>query len=174
MVDKKITPLYLKTHTQKFDLLTIFLLDLSRKSIGALGSIPECTNLLMLDISYNGIQVITGIETLVNLKHINLAYNKLTQIDALKGCTALERVDLQGNQIKDMRTLEAVATGLENLKIIYLQEFNGSGPNPVCSAVKNVRQRLFELWPKLKAVDGFRQNCQVFEPGPIDDEVEKP
>ena len=57
MVDssKKITSLYLKTHTQKFDLLTIFLLDLSKKGIGALGSIVECTNLLMLDVSYNGI-----------------------------------------------------------------------------------------------------------------------
>ena len=50
-MDKKVTPLYLKTHTQKFDLLTIFLLDLSKKSLGALGSIVECTNLLMLDIS---------------------------------------------------------------------------------------------------------------------------
>ena len=73
-----------------------------------------------------------------------------------------------------MRTLEVIATGLESLKIIYLQEFNGSGPNPVCSAVKNLRQRLFELWPKLRAVDGFRQAIPGFEPGPIDENVEKP
>jgi Leucine-rich repeat (LRR) protein len=79
MVDsKKVTSLYLKTHTQKFDLMTIFLLDLSKKQIGALGSISECTNLLMLDISHNGILVLTGIEPLVNLKHLNISYNRLT------------------------------------------------------------------------------------------------
>ena len=74
----------------------------------------------MLDISYNGIQVIVGIETLVNLKHLNLGYNRLTQVDSLKGCVALERIDLQGNQIKDTRTLEVIAGGLENLKVLYL------------------------------------------------------
>lgn len=78
MVEKKVTPLYLKTHTQKFDLLTIFLLDLSKKGLSAIGSVNECTNLLMLDLSNNQIMVVTGIETLVNLKHLNLAYNKLT------------------------------------------------------------------------------------------------
>jgi Leucine-rich repeat (LRR) protein len=76
--DRKLTPLFLKTYTQKFDLMTIFLLDLSKKSLTAIGSLPECTNLLMLDLSYNGISVITGIESLINLKHLNLAYNKVT------------------------------------------------------------------------------------------------
>lgn len=76
--DKKITPLYLKTFTQKFDLCTIFLLDLSKKGFGAIGSIPECLNLLMLDLSGNSIQVLTGIETLTNLKHLNISYNKIT------------------------------------------------------------------------------------------------
>lgn len=39
---KAITPLYLKTVSQKFDLMTIFLLDLSRKGIGQLGSLVDC------------------------------------------------------------------------------------------------------------------------------------
>lgn len=51
--DRKLTPLFLKTFTQKFDLNTIFLLDLSKKGIGNVGSLPECTNLLMLDLSHN-------------------------------------------------------------------------------------------------------------------------
>jgi len=78
MVEKKVTSLYLKTHTQKFDLMTIFLLDLSKRQIGTLGSIVECTNLLMLDVSSNGIMVITGIESLVNLRCLNISNNKLT------------------------------------------------------------------------------------------------
>ena len=126
-MDKKVTPLYLKTHTQKFDLLTIFLLDLSKKSLGALGSIVECTNLLMLDISYNGIQVLIGIESLTNLKHLNASYNKLTQIDPIKGCVALEKLELMGNQIKDTRTFESIALGAQNLRVLYLQEFAQSG-----------------------------------------------
>lgn len=33
---------------------------------------------------------------------------------------------------------------------------------------------MFELWPRLKALDGVRQGHQVLDPGPIDDEVERP
>ena len=86
MVDKKITPLYLKTYTQRFDLMTIFVLDLSKKGFSQIGTLPECTNLMMLDLSNNSLMLITGIEALTSLKHINLSYNKLTQIDGLKGC----------------------------------------------------------------------------------------
>lgn len=94
MVERKITPLYIKTVTQKFDLMTVFLLDLSKKGIQGIGSLPECGNLLMLDLSGNSISVLTGIEALLNLKYINLSFNKLVQIDALKGCAALERLEL--------------------------------------------------------------------------------
>ena len=75
---KNLTPLFLKTMTQKFDLQTIFLLDLSKMGIGSVGSLPECTNLMMLDLSRNNLLVITGLESLTNLKHINLSYNKIT------------------------------------------------------------------------------------------------
>jgi Leucine-rich repeat (LRR) protein len=170
MVDssKKITSLYLKTHTQKFDLLTIFLLDLSKKGISALGSIVECTNLLMLDVSYNGIQVINGIETLVNLKCLNISYNKLTQLDPLKACTALERLEVQGNQIKDTRTLESIGTSLVNLKVLYLQEFNRASPNPVCSIV-GYRRKVYEAIPKLRGLDGYREGVAIMDPGQIEE-----
>ena len=87
----------------------------------------------MLDISGNTIMLLSGIETLVNLKCLNASYNKLTQIDPLKSCVALERLELQGNQIKDTRTIEAIGSALNSLKVLYLQEFNKSGQNPVCT-----------------------------------------
>eukprot|EP00347_Sterkiella_histriomuscorum_P012651 403367751 len=166
--ERKITPLFIKTFAQKFDLNTIFLLDLSKKQINAIGSIPECTNLLMLDLSYNNLSGISGIEALVNLKHLNLSFNKLTQIDALKSCVALEKIELQGNQIRDLRTLETVGPSLVNIKVIYLQEFNFQNPNPVCS-VKNYRKKVFEGIPKLKALDGHRDGIPVIEQQNLDD-----
>jgi len=90
MVDSKtvksVTPLYLKTVSQKFDLMTIFLLDLSRRGIAQLGSIVDCQNLQVLDLSHNNLLIITGIDALKDIKVLSLAYNKLTIVDALKGC----------------------------------------------------------------------------------------
>lgn len=80
---------------------------------------------------------------------------------------------MQGNLIKDTRTLESISQPLTNLKIIYLQEFNGSGPNPVCS-MKGLRERVFDILPQLKALDGYRKTVPVLDPGQINDDVEKP
>ena len=47
MSETKLTPLFLKTVSEKFDLQTIFILNLKEKKIqGGIGSLPECTNLL--------------------------------------------------------------------------------------------------------------------------------
>lgn len=122
----------------------------------------------MLDISNNGIMVLTGIESLINLKHLNLSYNKLTQLDPLRGCIALEKIEAQGNQVKDTRTLESISGGLLNLKILYLQEFNKSGANPLCS-IPAYRKKVFEAMPKLKALDGFREGAPIMDPGLIEE-----
>lgn len=76
--EAKLTSLYLKTFSQKFDLNTIFQLDLSNQQITGIGDLPQCTNLVMLDLSNNKISLISGIGALVNIIHLNLAYNKLT------------------------------------------------------------------------------------------------
>lgn len=34
--------------------------------------------------------------------------------------------------------------------------------------MKNYRSKVMEAMPKLKALDGYRNGCQVFEPGQID------
>jgi len=53
MVETKLTPLYIKTFTEKFDFMTIFFMDLKNKGIVSLGAISDCRNLLTLDLSRN-------------------------------------------------------------------------------------------------------------------------
>jgi Leucine-rich repeat (LRR) protein len=122
----------------------------------------------MLDLSHNALQLINGIESLTNLKCLNLAYNRLTQLDPLKGCIMLERLEVQGNQIKDTRTLESIGSSLVNMKVLYLMEFNKSGPNPVCSTTGYSR-KVFDAFPKLKGLDGYRDGIPMMDPGNIDD-----
>ena len=89
-METKLTPLYLKTASQKFDLQTIIILDLSNRSVGRdLGSLPECINLVHLNLSRNRIQLLTGIDKLTNLKILDLSYNNLTTIDVIRGCLSL-------------------------------------------------------------------------------------
>jgi hypothetical protein len=52
-METKLTPLYVKTASQKFDFKTIFTLDLKSKKILAMGALSECTNLVSLDLSRN-------------------------------------------------------------------------------------------------------------------------
>ena len=153
-METKLTPLFLKTVAQKFDLETIFILDVSDKNIqGNVGNLGDCLNLMNVDISRNRITMLTGMESLVNLKICNLSYNKLTSIDGIKGCTSLERLDLQGNLIKDIKAIERVAPSLTKLVNLYMQEFNGEGANPVCWQ-KVYRSGIKQFWPNLSSLDG--------------------
>ena len=113
MAEAKLTPLYLKTVSQKFDLETVFLINLSDKGImGGVGSLGECTNLMHLDLSKNRVTMLSGIEGCINLRVLDLSFNKLTTIDALKACESIERLDLQGNLLKDCKPIERIAPAL--------------------------------------------------------------
>ena len=121
MADKKLTPLFLKTAAEKFDLETIFILDLKDKNIqGGIGSLGECTNLMHLNLSRNRITMLTGMDLCVNLTILDLSFNKLSSIDALKGCINLDTLDLRGNMIKDLKPIERIAPSLQKLVNIQL------------------------------------------------------
>ena len=77
--------------------------------------------------------MLSGIDTLTKLRACDLSHNKLTTVDAIKPCVALERLDLQGNMIKDCKALERIGPFLENLRVLYLQDFDANNQNPVCS-----------------------------------------
>ena len=124
--ENKVTPLYLKTLSQKFDLECIFLLDLSNQNIGNLGAIPECKNLLMLDLSRNQVGFINGLDACSKLNYLNLAYNRIASLESLLGCNDLTHLFLQGNSIRDYKTVEFLRN-LPKLTHLHLQEFNFSG-----------------------------------------------
>ena len=86
----------------------------------------------------------------------------------MKSCVALERLEVQGNQIKDTRTIEAIGGTLTSLKVLYLQEFNKTGANPVC-ATQGYRKKVFDAIPKLRGLDGYREGVPIMDPGQIDD-----
>lgn len=155
-MEAKLTPLFLKTVSCKFDLETVFMLDLKEKNVqGGVGSIGECTNLLHLDLSRNRITMLSGMDNCINLKILDLSYNRLSTIDPVKGCVLLEKLWLQGNQIKDMQSLTRTAPPLEKLRLLYLQEFNGEGANECCKA-KGYRLNVLKLFPNLDSLDGQR------------------
>ena len=158
MAETKLTPLYLKTVAQKFDLETVTILKLREKNIqGNVGSLGECVNALYVDLSKNRLTVISGMENLNKLKVLNLSYNKLTTCDALKGCVSLMRLELQGNLLKDTKPIERIEEGLTNLVGLYLQEFNGEASNPCCR-LPNYKDSVRKALPSLKALDGQRLN----------------
>ena len=95
MSETKLTPLFLKTMAQKFDLETVIYLDLSRRNIqGGIGNLGDCINIMQIDLSNNRITMLSGMESLSKLKMLDLSHNKLTNIDSLKNCISLERLDL--------------------------------------------------------------------------------
>jgi Leucine-rich repeat (LRR) protein len=162
MAETKITPLYIKTISQKFDFMTVFFLDLSKRNIFSVGVLGELENLLTLDLSNNNLQGISGLEKCKNLKMLRLSHNKISNTVALSsgssgGCVNLQRLELQGNKIQGTENLP---DSLPNLEVIYLQEFDLSSPNPVCkkfSYEKDVYKRL----PKLRCLDGNRKAVKM-------------
>ncbi|CAI2380371.1 unnamed protein product [Moneuplotes crassus] len=148
----KLTPNYIKTVSKKFDLKIVFLLDIKKQGVTAIGSVPECTNLLMLDLSHNKILMLNGIGACVALTHLNVAYNKLSQLSPLKDCRELVTLMAQGNRIKDFKNIESLSC-LKHLSNLYLKEFSGDGANPVCDD-DDYAEHTFEVLPSLFMLDG--------------------
>jgi hypothetical protein len=46
---------------------------------------------------------------------------------------------------------------LEILEILYLQEFDMTNPNPICQMGKTYQTQCYKMYPKLKALDGYRK-----------------
>ena len=121
MAETKLTPLYLKTLAQKFDLETITILNISNKNVqGNIGSLGECKNIQYVDLSRNRITVLSGMESLKNLRVLNLSFNKLTSIDVLLGCEKLQKLELQGNLIKNLNVFEKMGPAMKDLVNLYL------------------------------------------------------
>ena len=156
--DLQITSLFLKSFSNKFDLETIFILNLSNSSIVSLGALEECTNLLLLDLSSNGIKDLAPLQKLNKLQILKLGKNFITNIEPLKENTKLVQVDLHGNQIKSLKSL-AVISGNKFLTTIYLQLLSGTFKNPCCDD-NNYRETIFDIVKSLKRLDGVKKGMK--------------
>ena len=64
----------------------------------------------------------------------------------------LQRLEAHGNKIKDVKDLPE----LENLEVLYLQDFEMTSPNPICSQ-STYKAQVYKIYPKLVALDGYRK-----------------
>jgi len=152
--EKRLTPLFLKTISQKFDLAIIFFLNVSNFNLPGIDSLVECQNLLILDISGNVLTSLQGFDALTKLKKLNVAYNKISVLDPIKALKELEVFEAQGNSISEIEQVNSVRN-LPRIRSIYFQEFDYSGQNPICRN-SDYRETVKTINPRLKSLDGHR------------------
>ena len=160
-----LTDEYLKAVTGKFDLETIFNLELVNKNINNLGSVPKCTSMLYLDLSHNNISSINGIENLVHIMFLDLSYNNISNISNLQYLRDLINCKLQGNNISgplpaffsNYKKLEKLT--FHEVPILEKPDINTS--NPICDS-ENYRQEVLDKIPKLMWLDGIPRGMEAF------------
>jgi len=160
-----LTDEYLKAITGKFDLETVFNLELVNKNINNLGAVPKCTSLLYLDLSHNNISSIIGIDSLVRIMFLDLSYNQLSNISHLKALRDLINCKLQGNNISG--PLPSFFSNFKKLEKLTFHEFpiNGKSDvntsNPICQS-ENYREEVLNAVPKLLWLDGIPRGMDPF------------
>ena len=160
-----LTDEYLKAVTGKFDLETVFNLELINKNINSLGSVPKCTSLLYLDLSHNNISSLNGMENLVHIMFLDISYNNISNISNLESLKDLINCKLQGNNISgplpsffaNFKKLEKLT--FHEVPIQDKPDINTS--NPICES-ENYRQEILDKLPKLMWLDGIPRGMEAF------------
>jgi len=156
---------YLKAVTGKFDLETVFNLELVNKGISNLGSIPKCTSLLYLDLNHNNILSINGIQSLVHVMFLDLSFNKISDISYLHSLRDLINCKLQGNNISG--PFPSFFAEMKKLEKLTFYEYHIDGnknvntSNPICENV-NYRQEVLNAVPQLMWLDGVPREMEEF------------
>ena len=164
---------YLKAITGKFDLETVFNLELVNKNISNLGSIPKCTSLLYLDLSHNNLSSIIGIQTLVHIMFLDLSFNNISDISYLHSLRDLINCKLQGNNIHG--PIPAFFAGMKKLEKLTFYEFPINGKpqintsNPLCES-STYRDDVLNAVPQLMWLDGIPRGMEEFSNDIKDDD----
>ena len=156
---------YLKAITGKFDLETVFNLELMNKNISYLGSIPKCTSMLYLDLSHNNLSSIMGLQSLVHIMFLDLSFNNISDISYLHSLRDLINCKLQGNNISGpIPDFFAKMKKLEKLTF-YEYPINGkpqiNTSNPICES-SSYRQDVLDAIPQLMWLDGIPRGMDEF------------
>ena len=171
--DVNLSDEYLKAITGKFDLETVFNLELVNKSISNLGSIPKCTSLLYLDLNHNNLSSISGIQSLVHVMFLDLSYNKISDISYLHTFRDLINCKLQGNNISG--PFPSFFAKMAKLEKLTFHEYHVTGQpnintsNPLCKN-ENYRQEVLNAVPQLMWLDGIPRDMEDFSTDFKDDD----
>jgi len=152
---------YLKAITGKFDIETIFVLNLKEKNVNKLNAIVMCLNLTVLNLSYNKMNSVSGIGALKVLKFLDLSYNQITNIDDLECLSGLKNLNLQGNKIDMPKNFAQRFKNMISLEKLAFQEFDMSkkSQNPICK-IQNYRNEIFNVFLNLKFLDLVRKDSE--------------
>ena len=156
---------YLKAITGKFDLETVFTLDLSKKSISKTNAISKCTSIIFLNLSKNKISSISGLIQLKTLEFLDLSFNNISSIDGMENLINIKHLKLHGNNIngpldskfKKWKKIEKLT-----FQIMSLENDEINTKKPICK-IENYRNLIFELFPSLKMLDGIPKGMETFE-----------
>uniref|UniRef100_A0A8R1HLE8 Dynein assembly factor 1, axonemal homolog n=1 Tax=Caenorhabditis japonica TaxID=281687 RepID=A0A8R1HLE8_CAEJA len=133
-------------------------------------SLENLKNLIELNLPGNALRVIEGLDTLSNLKSLCLAQNGITKLDGLSGLSSLLSLDLNDNIVEKIENIGQVK-GIHNLMIrknkldswhdlyqlreIEQLEALTMEMNPIYSSDYTYRNRMTQILPSIKMLDGF-------------------
>ena len=123
----------------------------------------RCVNLEELDLGDNAIESLVDLHDVKGLRKLTLTNNKLSSLEGLSwgAWPAIEHVFVQANAIATVDALHLSSLArLATLKSLYLKNFDGSQPNPICSSLRSgardYREAVLKTLPKLRNLDGER------------------
>jgi internalin A len=119
MKENNCSPEFLKAVSGKFELETVFILNLAEKNIFKMNAILKCKNLVSLNLSKNKLTSISGIENLPELIFLDLSFNQLISIDGLEFLTKVKHLKLQGNKIDKPKNVINLFISLLNYNSVF-------------------------------------------------------
>lgn len=133
------------------------------RSTAIVGLTEEFVNLDSLSLINVGLTSLKGFPKLPNLKKLELSDNRISGgLNLLHGSPKLTHLNLSGNKIKGLETLEPLKE-FKNLKNLDL--FNCE-----VTSIESYRDRVFELIPSLKYLDGYDRDEKEAEDSEADEE----
>ncbi|XP_063226585.1 acidic leucine-rich nuclear phosphoprotein 32 family member A [Bacillus rossius redtenbacheri] len=133
------------------------------RSTSIVGLTDEFVNLKTLSLINVGLTNLKGFPKLPNLEKLELSDNRISGgLNLLYTSPKLTHLNLSGNKIKDLDTLEPLKV-FENLK--YLDLFNNEA-----TSIDDYREKVFNLIPSLKYLDGFDMEDKEAEDSEAEDD----
>lgn len=134
----------------------IILLSINQCGLTSLTHISHLSNLKLLNASDNHLKNMSGIQKCSNLTELYANNNQLASLHELKGLQGLKVLSVCYNIISDVSEFQYLR---RNTQLGYLKVLG----NPICY-MKEYHSTIFNILPKLKRIDYFDIEVDVFNP----------